>query len=164
MVQGTTAVNVAMTSGAIYTGLATGSVGSANYLYAADNTEHSNVFDTNFNNVTSTTFAGRFVDPNALAGFNPFNIQDINGNLYVTYAKVNMMGVGQPGGFVDEFDSSGDFLKRIATSGGLYAPWGITLAPSKFGSLAGDLLIGQFGNGQILAYNPTTNAFVGSLI
>lgn len=159
----TTAVNVATTPGAIYTGLANGSVGSANYLYAADNTGHIDVFDTNFTNVTGTTFAGKFVDPNALTGFNPFNIQNINGNLYVTYAKVNSMGVGQPGGFVDEFDSSGDLLKRIATSGALNAPWGITLAPSKFGSLGGDLLIGQFGNGQILAYDPVSNAFLGTL-
>lgn len=158
----TTAVNVATTPGAVYTGLANGSVGSANYLYAADNTGHVNVFDTNFANVTGTTFAGKFVDPNALAGFNPFNIQNINGNLYVTYAK-NVIGVGQPGGFVDEFDSSGNFLKRIATNGALFAPWGITLAPSHFGSFGGDLLIGQFGDGQILVYDPTTDAFLGTI-
>lgn len=161
--EGTTAVNVATTPGALYTGLATGSVGAANYLYAADNTGHINVFDTNFTNVTSTTFAGKFVDPNALPGFNPFNIQNIGGNIYVTYAKVNMMGVGQPGGFVDEFDSSGNLLKRIATSGGLYAPWGITLAPAGWGSFGGDLLIGQFGDGQILVYDPTTDTFLGTI-
>lgn len=160
---GTTAVNVVTTSGAAYTGLAMGNAGGANYLYAADNTGHINVFDTNFTNVTSTTFAGKFVDPNALQGFNPFNIQDIGGNLYVTYASVNSMGVGQPGGFVDEFDSSGNLLKRIATNGGLYAPWGITFAPSRFGSFAGDLLIGQFGDGQILAYDPNTDVFLGTI-
>lgn len=91
---GTTAVNVATTSGAIYTGLANGCVGAANFLYAAHNTGYINVLDTNFNNVTGTMFAGKFVDPNALPGFNPFNIQNIGGNIYVTYAKVNMMGVG----------------------------------------------------------------------
>ena len=160
---GTTALNVATTPGALYTGLTLANAGGANYLYAADNTGHINVFDTNFTNVTSTTFAGKFVDPNALPGFNPFNIQNIGGNVYVTYANVNSMGVGQPGGFVDEFDSSGNFLKRIATNGSLYAPWGITLAPSQFGSLGGDLLIGQFGDGQILAYDPTTDAFLGTL-
>ena len=159
----TTALNVAITTGAIYTGLALGNSGGANYLYAADNTGHINVFDTNFTNVTGTTFAGKFVDPSPVPGFNPFNIQNINGNLYVTYASVNSMGVGQPGGFVDEFDSSGNFLKRIATNGMLYAPWGITLAPSQFGGLGGDLLIGQFGDGQILAYDPTTNALLGTL-
>jgi uncharacterized protein (TIGR03118 family) len=160
---GTTAVNVATTPGAIYTGLAVGSAGGANFLYAADNTGHINVFDTNFANVTATTFAGKFVDPNALPGFNPFNIQNIGGNIYVTYASVNSMGVGQPGGFVDEFDSNGNFLKRISTNGPLYAPWGITLAPSRFGAFSGDLLIGQFGDGQILAYDPATGAFLGTL-
>jgi uncharacterized protein (TIGR03118 family) len=160
---GTTAVNVATTPGAIYTGLANGSVGAANYLYAADNTGHVNVFDSTFTNVTNTTFAGKFVDPNALPGFTPFNVQNINGNLYVTYANTPM-GVPQPGGFVDEFDSSGNFVKRIATSGALFAPWGITLAPSTFGSLGGDLLIGQFGDGQILAYDPVTGMFQGALL
>ena len=159
---GTNAVNVATTAGAIYTGLALDNVGAANYLYAADNTGHIDVFDSSFTNVTNTTFAGKFVDPHAIAGFNPFNIQDINGDLYVTYAK-NVLGIGQPGGFVDEFDGSGNFLKRIATNGSLYAPWGITLAPAKFGSLSGDLLIGQFGDGEILAYNPSNDTFVGTL-
>lgn len=64
---------------------------------------------------------------------------------------------------MDEFDSSGNFLKRIATNGALYAPWGITLASASFGQFGGDLLIGQFGDGQILAYDPTTNAFLGTL-
>ena len=159
---GTTAVNVATTPGAIYTGLANGSSGGANFLYAADATGHINVFDTNFANVTGTMFAGKFVDPKALPGFNPFNIQNINGNLFVTYAH-NVMGVGQPGGFVDEFDTSGNFMQRIATNGALFAPWGITLAPSTFGAFGGDLLIGQFGDGQILAYDPTTHAFLGAL-
>jgi uncharacterized protein (TIGR03118 family) len=160
---GTTAVNVATTPGAIYTGMAIGNAGGSNYLYAADNTGLVWVFDKKFNDVTFTTFAGKFVDPNALPGFNPFNIQNINGNLYVTYAKVNSMGVGQPGGFVDEFDTSGNFVKRIATMGGLYAPWGITLAPVRFGQFSNDLLIGQFGDGEILAYDPATDAFLGTV-
>jgi uncharacterized protein (TIGR03118 family) len=160
---GTTAINVATTRGAIYTGLASANVGSANYLFAADNAGHINVFDTNFSNVTGTTFAGKFVDPSALPGFKPFNIQNIGGNLYVTYAAVNAQGVGLPGGYVDEFDSSGTFLKRIATGGSLFAPWGITLAPATFGSFGGDLLIGQFGDGEILAYDPTTDQFLGTI-
>ena len=160
---GTTGVSVATVSGALFTGLAIDNVGSTNYLYAADNTGHIDVFDTAFNNVTNTIFAGKFVDPNGLPGFNPFNIRNISGNLYVTYAKVSAQGIGQPGGFVDEFDSSGNLLKRIATSGSLYAPWGITLAPTTFGSLGGDLLIGQFGNGVILVYDPSTDAFLGTV-
>jgi uncharacterized protein (TIGR03118 family) len=160
--EGTTAVNVATTAGAIYTGLANGNVGNANFLYAADNTGHINVFDRTFQNVTSTMFAGKFTDPNALPGFNPYNIQNINGNLFVTYADVPH-GVAQPGGFVDEYDSSGNLMKRIATGGSLFAPWGITLAPAGFGSFGGDLLIGQFGSGEILIFDPTTDQFLGTL-
>jgi uncharacterized protein (TIGR03118 family) len=160
---GTTAVNVSTIAGAVYTGLAIASSGGANYIYAADNTGHITVFDASFSNVTGTTFAGKFVDPNSVAGFHPFNIQNIGGNLYVTYAAVTAQGVGLPGGFVDEFNSSGTFLKRIATSGQLYAPWGITLAPATFGSFGGDLLIGQFGDGQILVYDPSTDQFLGTI-
>lgn len=159
---GTTALHAATESGAIFTGLTNGSVGSANYLYAASNTGHINVFDANFKDVTNTTFAGKFTDPNALPGFNPYNIQNINGNIYVTYANVPM-GVAHPGGFVDEFDSSGNLLKRIATGGSLFAPWGITLAPGRFGSFSNDLLIGQFGSGEILAFDPVTDQFMGTL-
>jgi uncharacterized protein (TIGR03118 family) len=160
---GTTAVNVSTIAGAVYTGLAIASSGGANYIYAADNTGHITVFDASFSNVTGTTFAGKFVDPNPVAGFHPFNIQSIGGNLYVTYAALTAQGVGLPGGFVDEFNSSGTFLKRIATSGQLYAPWGITLAPATFGSFGGDLLIGQFGDGEILVYDPSTDQFLGTI-
>ena len=159
---GTTALNAATTPGAIFTGLANGNVGSANYLYAASATGHINVFDGNFKDVTNTTFAGKFSDPNALPGFNPYNIQNINGNIYVTYANVPQ-GVAMPGGFVDEFDSSGNLLRRIATGGSLFAPWGITLAPSGFGTFGNDLLIGQFGSGEVLAFDPVTDQFLGTL-
>jgi uncharacterized protein (TIGR03118 family) len=160
--EGTTAVNVATTAGAIYTGLANGNVGNANFLYAADNTGHINVFDRSFQNVTNSMFAGKFTDPNALPGFNPYNIQNINGNLFVTYADV-VRGVAQPGGLVDEYDSSGNLMKRIATGGSLFAPWGITLAPAGFGSFGGDLLIGQFGSGEILIFDPTTDQLLSTL-
>jgi uncharacterized protein (TIGR03118 family) len=159
---GTAAINVATTAGAIYTGLTNGTVNGTNYLYAANNAGGINVFNASFTNVTATTFAGKFVDPNPVAGFTPFNIQNINGNLYVTYANVPG-GVAQPGGYVDEFDMAGNFIKRIATGGPLNAPWGIAFAPANFGDLSGDLLIGNFGNGQILAYNPTTDAFVSTV-
>jgi uncharacterized protein (TIGR03118 family) len=160
---GTSAANVVTTPGAIYTGLANDNVGSANYLYAANNSGGNiNVFDGTFHNVTGTTFAGKFVDPNAVPGFSPYNIQNVNGNLYVMYADV-VHGQAMPGGFVDEFDSSGDLIKRIATGGELFAPWGITLAPAGFGAFGGDLLIGQFGSGEILIYDPATDQFLGTL-
>ncbi len=159
----TTAISMATASGAIYTGLAEASVGSANYLYAANNAGGVDIYNTSFKNVTSTTFSGKFTDPSPLTGFHPFNVQNINGNLYVTYAANTAQGVGLPGGYVDEFDSAGNFMKRVATSGSLYAPWGVALAPSGFGAFGGDLLIGNFGNGEVLAYDPLTNTFKGTL-
>jgi uncharacterized protein (TIGR03118 family) len=68
-----------------------------------------------------------------------------------------------PGGVVDQFDANGNFLKRIATGGDLFAPWGITIAPGSFGAFSNDLLIGNFGNGEILAYDATTDLFLGTL-
>lgn len=157
---GTTAVVEVTTPGANYTGLAIANVGSSTFLYAADATGHINVFDSTWTQVSTV---GKFVDPAAIAGYVPFNIQTIGSNLYVTYAQLTTMGTGLPGGYIDEFDTSGIFIKRIATGGALYAPWGLTLAPSSFGSFANDLLVGNFGNGEILVYNPTTDAFLGTI-
>jgi uncharacterized protein (TIGR03118 family) len=161
---GTTAAVMASSPGAVYTGLAIDSVGSNNYLYAANNAGGIDVYDGTFTNVSGTTFAGKFVDPNPVTGFSPFNIQNIGGNLYVEYAALNSMGFPMAGGYIDEFDSAGNFIKRVATGGSLQAPWGITLAPSTgFGTYSGDLLVGNFGNGQILAFDPTTDAYLGTL-
>ena len=160
---GTTAVVMDSTPGAIYTGLAQGTAGTSTYLYAADSTGQIRVFDSSWNNVTGTTFAGKFVDPNALAGYVPFNIQLVGSNLYVTYAHLTSTGAPLPGGYIDVFDTNGNFIERFATGGQLYAPWGVTLAPSEFGMYSNDLLVGNFGNGEILAYNPTTGAYLGTL-
>ena len=81
--------------------------GGANYLYAANAAGGISVFDGTFTNVTGTIFGGKFVDPNAVAGFTPFNIQLLsNGNLFVTYAATTSTGAPLPGGYVDEFDSA----------------------------------------------------------
>ncbi len=160
---GTTAVQMASTPGAIYTGLAQAATGGSNFLYAADSTGRINVFNSGWTDVTNTAFAGKFVDPNPVTGFVPFNIQNIGGNLYVTYAQLLPGGVPLPGGYVDEYDAAGNFLKRVATDGALFAPWGIVVAPSSFGSFSNDLLIGNFGNGEINAYDSTTNLFLGTL-
>ena len=160
------AVTEATTPGAIYTGLAINSVGSSTYLYAADSKGGSiHVFNSTWTDVTGTTFAGKFVDPNLPAGYAPFNVQSIGSNVYVTYAELTPQGTAMPGstGYVDEFDSSGNLVKRIATGGPLDSPWGITFAPSEFGPLSNDLLIGNFGNGEILAYDPLTDAFISTL-
>lgn len=157
---GTTALQVASTPGAIYTGLALASAGGSNYLYAADSTGQIRVFDSNFKAVT---LAGNFTDPNGVSGYVPFNIQLIGSSLYVTYARLTPQGTGLPGGYIDVFDTSGNFSKRLATGGPLNAPWGLTVAPAGFGNFGNDLLVGNFGNGEILAYDPTTGAYVSTL-
>ncbi len=160
---GTTTSVTAMTSGAVYTGLALDTSGTSTYLYAANSTGNIRVFNSSWTDVTGTTFAGKFVDPSLPAGFVPFNIQTVGSNLYVTYADLTPMGTGLPGGYVDEFDANGNFIKRIATGGALFAPWGMALAPSGFGSFSNDLLVGNFGNGEILAYDPSTDAYLGTI-
>jgi uncharacterized protein (TIGR03118 family) len=137
----------------ILTGLTLDSVGGTNYLYAADATGSIRVFSGSFGDVTSTTFAGKFVDPNPVAGFTPYNIQNLGGNLFVTYAAATKTGAPLPGGYVDEYSAAGSFIQRIATGGPLNAPWGLTLAPMGFGSFGGDLLVGNLFNSTIDAFN-----------
>jgi uncharacterized protein (TIGR03118 family) len=145
-----------------------GNVGSSYYIYAA-NTAGSggiNVYDSNFNDVSGTTFSGKFVDPNGIIGYVPFNIQAIGGNLFVEYAELTPAGAAVVGGtgYVDEYDSSGNLIARVVTGGTLDAPWGITMAPATgFGAYSGDLLVGNFGNGEINAFNPTNGAYLGTL-
>ncbi len=156
---GTTAVQMAATPGAIYTGLAIATSNGSPYLYAADSTGHINVFNSSWQ---PATLAGNFIDPNAIAGYVPFNIQLIGSNLYVTYALLSGP-TGLPGGYVDIFDTSGNFIKRFATGGSLYAPWGLVIAPGGFGSFGNDLLVGNFGNGEILAFDPFTGNYLGTI-
>jgi len=151
------AVTAASVPHAIFTGLALDSVAGKNYLYAADATGSIRVFDGSFANVTNTTFAGKFVDPNPVAGFAPFNIQKLGGNLFVTYAAATSVGAPLPGGYVDEYSAAGEFMQRVATGGPLAAPWGLTLAPPGFGSFGGDLLVGNLYNSTIDAFNLKNN-------
>lgn len=162
---GTTAITMVDNSGsdAIYKGLALGSVGSNNFLYAANfHAGTVDVFNKNF------TLTSTFTDSDlALAGYAPFNIQNINGNLYVAYAEQDanredeVAGAGL--GYVDEFDTSGNLVRRIASGGTLNAPWGIALAPADFGEFSNDLLVGNFGDGHISAFDPNSGAFLGQL-
>jgi uncharacterized protein (TIGR03118 family) len=153
-------------SGAVYKGLALGSAGGNNYLYAANfNSGNIDVFNGSF---APTTVAGSFTDPNLPAGYAPFNIENIGGLLYVTYAKQDgakhddVAGAGN--GYVDVFDTSGNFLQRLASNGALNSPWGLALAPSDFGVYSGDLLIGNFGDGTIDVFSPTLSGdFLGTL-
>jgi uncharacterized protein (TIGR03118 family) len=151
---GTAATTVVTTPGAVYTGLAMGSSGGQNYLYAA-NTASSpgiSVYDTSFHPVT---LAGNFVDPKLKKGFakklTPYNIANIGGQLYVTYLGPNFRG-----GAVAVFNTDGTFVRQLAynaAGGKLQAPWGVATAPSSFGKFSNDLLVGNFGNGRINAFN-----------
>jgi uncharacterized protein (TIGR03118 family) len=159
---GSAAVTEGRVRGAVFTGLTEASTSSATYLYAADFKNNKiDVFDTNYVRQTSG-FA--FVDPKLPKGYAPYNVQTINNKLYVEYDPVGPHGRPAPGnGIVDVFDSSGKFLQRLITGNGLDDPWGIALAPSGFGPFGGDLLVGNFDNGWINAFNPTTGAFIGTL-
>jgi uncharacterized protein (TIGR03118 family) len=150
---------------AVYKGLAIGTVGGATFLYATD--LHNNkvdVFDTNFSKPAA--MQGKFVDPNIPAGFAPFGIAALNGNLYVTFAKQDsamhdeIAGAGL--GYVDIFDFSGNLLSQFASAGPLNAPWGIAIAPAGFGSLQGDVLIGNFGDGMINIFSPNGTALANA--
>lgn len=154
------------TAGAVYKGLALSAGGSGALLYAAD--FHNNkidVFDSAFNPVTLTP--GAFRDPRLPAGFAPFGLQAINGNVYVSYAKQDAQqhdDVQGPGlGFVSVFDPNGAFIRRVVSRGRLNAPWGMAMAPAGFGRFSNCLLIGNFGDGKINAYNVANGAFVGQL-
>ena len=91
------------------------------------------------------------MDPNLPAGYAPFNVQNIGGQIYVTYAKQDAEGrddvPGAGNGFVSIFGTNGNFVKRLASNGSLNSPWGLALAPSSWGAAGGDLLVGNFGDG-----------------
>jgi uncharacterized protein (TIGR03118 family) len=168
---GTTAQIVASHPGHDYTGLAIGSNGGGNRLYAADFANGTiDVYDGTF---ALTTTTGGFVDPTipTTTGnvFHPFNIQAVGSSLYVMYAKVGVDGESEPGvgnGFVRRFNTDGvrDLTFQI-NNGPLNAPWGCTIADANFGIFGGSLLIGNFGEGNpsIHAFNATTGAFLGTI-
>ncbi|HEY7303467.1 MAG TPA: TIGR03118 family protein [Bryobacteraceae bacterium] len=152
-------------TGSVYKGLALGNNGSGDLLYAANfGLGRVDVFNSTF---ASTTVSGGFTDPNLPAGYAPFNIQNLNGKLYVTYAlqdaahKDDVAGAGH--GFIDVFDFNGTMLQRLVSDGNLNSPWGLAIAPSTFGAFGGDLLVGNFGNGWINAYDANTGALRGTL-
>jgi uncharacterized protein (TIGR03118 family) len=160
------------TPGAVYTGLAIGSVGSAPFLYAANNSQQKiDVFDGTFANVTSTpAFLGKFVTPPGVAalGLVPFNVQNIGPNIYVTYAPSTLTAQRnalEGTGAVVIFDSSGNFVKTLITDSKLASPWGITLAPSAFGPFSNDLLVGNFSflASEINAFDPISGELLGTI-
>jgi len=152
--------------GAIYKGLALSAGGNGALLYATDfHNARIDVFNAAFQPVQ---VAGAFADPNIPAGFAPFGIQAIGGDIFVTYAQQDAEKHddvhGRGLGFVDVFDANGSLIDRIATRGVLNAPWGLALAPAGFGQFAGRLLVGNFGDGKINAFDISMNRWVGTLI
>lgn len=165
---GTHAITVVDSSSnhASYTGIALDTNSTGTFLLAADFALGTvDVFGSNFANAT---LAGRFADPNIPTGYSPFGIHSIGTNVYITYAQRNSSNgaynAGAGLGYVDVFDNNGNLVKSQAISQSvLNAPWGMALAPMGFGSFGGDLLVGNFGDGVINAFNPTTFALAGSL-
>ena len=158
--QGTNSVVVAdLQDGAIYKGLAIADTAAGPRLYAADfHNAKVDVFDGSFSPVL-----GGFVDPSLPSGYAPFGIQTIGDRVFVTYAQQDAEAsdevAGQGKGFVDAYDTAGNLLGRVAQHGQLNAPWGLAIAPDSFGRFAGDLLVGNFGNGQINAYSEHNGHF-----
>jgi uncharacterized protein (TIGR03118 family) len=122
------------------------------------------IYDTSFNPVA---FSGPFTDPNLPAGYAPYAIHVIGTTVYVTYmlrdTTTFQETLGAGTGIVDAYDVNGQFVKRAISGGNLNAPWGMALAPAGFGKFGGDLLVGNFGDGVINAYDPTSYDFVGQL-
>ncbi|HLN32939.1 MAG TPA: TIGR03118 family protein [Gemmataceae bacterium] len=152
--------------GAVYTGLAIGNDSDRVLLFAADHSKGTiDVFDQGFKPVTN--LPGNFTDPKLPAGASPFNVQTINGQLYVEYTATipgKNGGPAQHTGFVDVYNTDGTLAHRLISEGVLDSPWGVALAPSNFGQFSNDLLVGNFGNGHINAFNAATGKFAGELI
>jgi uncharacterized protein (TIGR03118 family) len=162
--------------GAVYKGLAVAQNAGMSFLYAADfHNGKVDVFNSAFAKQTTSATAFTFADSGIPAGYAPFGIQAIaNGaagatQIYVTYAKQlapdnhdNVDGAGL--GFVDIYDTNGKLIKQLVAAGALNAPWGLALAPSDFGTLSGALLVGNFGDGTINAYEPAAGTFIGTVM
>ena len=151
--------------GAVYKGLALAANNGNNFLYATD--FHNNKIDVFSTNFVKVTMPGGFTDPAIPAGFAPFGIQLIGSNLFVTYAKQDadrhddVAGAGL--GMVDVFDTAGNLKQHFATGAPLNAPWGIAQAPSNFGTFSGNILIGNFGDGTINAFDASSGKSLGPL-
>jgi uncharacterized protein (TIGR03118 family) len=141
-------------SGAIYKGLAIASTSAGPRLYATDfHNGRVDVWDGSWHLVNPSS---SFVDPSIPAGYAPFGIQRIGDTIFVTYAKQDADAEddvhGQGLGFVDAYDTAGNLQGRVAQHGQLNAPWGVAMAPASFGRFANDLLVGNFGDGEITAF------------
>jgi uncharacterized protein (TIGR03118 family) len=150
----------------VLTGATIAQIGADRFLYVADlKAGKIRVYDSNFQPMALGQ--GAFDDDHLPPGFAPFNIQNIGGNLYVAYAKQDQAKTfvtsGAGLGFVDVFSPQGSLLLRLQHGNWFNAPWGLTLAPSDFGTFSHRILVGQFGSGEILAFDAVTGQFQGKL-
>jgi uncharacterized protein (TIGR03118 family) len=148
----------------VFTGATIAQIGRNSFLYVADlESGEIKVYNTNFKSVHLDDRA--FDDDRVPPGFAPFNVQNIGGNLYVAYAKQNktktFVDFGAGLGFVDVFSPEGRLLMRLEHGPWFNAPWGLTLAPSDFGAFSHKVVVGQFGSGEILAFDAITGRFEG---
>jgi uncharacterized protein (TIGR03118 family) len=155
--------------GAVYTGLGIVTNTTGTFLLATDfGTPNAvEIYNSNF---AKATLAGSFTDPNLPANYVPYSIHVLGTQIYVAYAlrsgtspSTYRASGGAGTGVLDIFDVNGNFVSRAITGGNLNAPWGVAIAPTTFGIYGGALLVGNFGDGVINAYNPTTFAYLGRL-
>jgi uncharacterized protein (TIGR03118 family) len=153
-------------AGAVFKGLAQATTSKAGpELFAADVANaRIDVFNSHFQFVKTP---GEFRDPRIPRGYAPYNVQNLNGLIYVTYGKQNaaktdvVPGLGL--GFVDVFTVNGQLVRHLVSRGPLDEPWGLAIAPSGFGPFGGDLLVGNLGNGWINVFNPENGRYLGPL-
>lgn len=160
------AVDQAHVDGAVYTGLARWGTPLGNFLVATDFAHgRIDVFDHAFNRLSlPPTF---FTDRHLPSGFAPFDVMTVGDTVYVSYAQQNTAGSdsvpGRGSGFVDAYTDFGQHVRRIASRGVLNAPWGLAIAPASFGRFAGDLLVGNFGDGRVNVFDTRSGHFDGQL-
>jgi uncharacterized protein (TIGR03118 family) len=142
---------------AVYTGITVATNGSVQDIYVANAAGGIEVYDANFNPVTLAP--GAFVDSNVPAGYTPFNIQAVGKRIYVTYSPAPPA----TGGYVVAYNAAGTRLLTLKNGSWFNEPWGIAQAPANFGLFSSALLVGNNGNGTILAFNPSTGAYLGTL-
>jgi uncharacterized protein (TIGR03118 family) len=151
----------------VYKGTTLDTTGGHSYLLSAN--FRAGTIDVFKGDMNAPSLTGKFLDPNLPSGYAPFNIQVLGNRIYVTYALQDSAkhdddpGAGH--GFVDAFDAQGNLIGRVATMGTLNSPWGLAIAPASFTGFAGDLLVGNFGDGTINVFNadPATPGFLGQL-
>jgi uncharacterized protein (TIGR03118 family) len=150
----------------VYKGTTEADIAGNSYLYSAN--FRAGTIDVLKGQPAAPDLAGHFVDPTLPSGYAPFDIANLGGTLYVTYAlqdaakEDDVPGAGN--GFVDAFDLQGNFLGRVGSQGSLNSPWGLAIAPPSFGLFAGDLLVGNFGDGTISVFDQGNSLFLGQLL